>query len=255
MWPPKSPTYHATNQHCPSVAPWLPAPWPSLCSLAQFWPSPSDAPQTSPGHDPGWTRPPRFVGPQRSAEGSSRRQAWLQIQCRHLQGGASLSPLPLDRSLNSPSITAVQTPVQRDHPASSGPSRDSLPSHPCGWLDAQACPHPYRDILPSTSNLQRGELRHQTFGVVVYKLFLLVVFLFFPPSFCSLSECPRAAGLSQAPWQVVPWSAGQHLGAQRLRAGQMCTHIAPHPLLLRARSSHVPSSPHCCGAAEPWVSP
>lgn len=55
--------------------------------------------------------------------------------------------------------------------ASSGLSHDSLPSHPGGWLVAQACPHPYRDTLPSTSNLQLGELQHQTFGVVVYRHF------------------------------------------------------------------------------------
>lgn len=138
-----------------------------------------------------WTRPPHFGELQGSAEGSSRREASLQIQRRHLQGSASMSPSLLERSLKMLS-------------ASSGLSHDSLPSHPCGWLITQACPHPYRDTLPSTSNLQLGELRHQTFGVVVYRLFF--------PLFCSLSERPRAVSLSRAPQQGVLWSMGQRFG-------------------------------------------
>lgn len=41
------------NQHCPSVAPWSPAPWLAPCSPAQIWPNPIDIPQKSPGHGPG----------------------------------------------------------------------------------------------------------------------------------------------------------------------------------------------------------
>lgn len=103
----------------------------------------------------------------------------------------------------------------------------SLPIPAAGWSPKHALT---LTVTPSQAllicSLGNYGIRH---------LELWFIGIFPPPPqhapFCSLSECPQVVSLSQAPWQGVPWSAGQHLGAQHLQAGQMHTHTAPHPSL------------------------
>lgn len=100
--PPKLPCLHASEPRPVRVLhPGHPHHSCHHTSWHSFGPAQLASPQKALGMVQGtvpsrWTRPPHFWG---AAEGSSRREAWLQTQHRHLEGSASMSPFLPERGL------------------------------------------------------------------------------------------------------------------------------------------------------------